>query len=146
MTPIIPDATMVYCWERGVLFVRHSALSPTNQAWNGHIRLMEQHVPRGGAVRTLVKTDGGGPSASQREALNAVTKELDWQMKVAVMTQSVVVRGIITAFAWVGLMKIRAFPMDGHAAALNSLEADPLLQAQAESIFQKLEANLSKAA
>ncbi len=64
---------------------------------------------RGGPQRLpfFVWTDGGGPNSVQRNHFSdALGKTLP---RVAVLTDSRVIRGIITAIQWLGSMDIKGF-------------------------------------
>jgi hypothetical protein len=104
----------------------HSTDAPTDAEWNHWIALLTE---RAGRDRRILVETRSGPTATQRKALASATKDQD--LRFAVLTDSVVVRGIITALAWLGVQH-RAFAMDQHRQAaayleLTSVEFDRVL-------------------
>ena len=88
----------------GVLIAVHTAYGPTDDEWRSYLHLYESHQQ---LVRAnLVVTRGGGPNAKQREAMSKL-KNLR-AFATAVVSDSVVARGIVTAISWIG-KPIRAF-------------------------------------
>ena len=72
--------------------------------------------------RALVESHNSGPNAAQRKAITDAMRDVD--VRVAVMTNSTVVRGIVTALAWLGTRQ-QAFPLHGERAAAKYLELTP---------------------
>ncbi|HEY2734602.1 MAG TPA: hypothetical protein VGI70_11490 [Polyangiales bacterium] len=70
-------------------------------------------------MRCLVETHGGGPNPTQRKQLADIVYKP--QLRSAVMTASLVVRGIITALAWAGL-PMRSFSLGEQEKAGDWLE------------------------
>lgn len=90
---------------------------PTDAEWNHFIELCRL---RGGAeIRALVEWRKAGPNAKQRRALAEATWDVDY--RAAILTDSIVTRGIVTAFSWLGLRQ-RPFELDGFTAAGDYLE------------------------
>lgn len=86
---------------------------PTDEEWTRCIALFRERA--GQDSRFIVETHGGGPDAKQRKVLADAMRNED--TLVAVMTESLVARGILTALAWLGLPQ-RGFALhDLHAAA-----------------------------
>jgi hypothetical protein len=94
-----------------------SGLAPTDAEWDHWITMSIERVGRD--QRVVVESHNSGPNAKQRKALADAMKNED--VRVAVLTESTVVRGIVTALAWLGVPQ-RAFPMNGHSQAANYLE------------------------
>jgi hypothetical protein len=99
--------------------------------------------------RFLVETRGGGPDAKQRKVLAEAMKGED--TRVAVMTDSLLARGILTALAWLGLPQ-RGFAMDDLRAAGPYLElsseelrhaADELPRLRSELAFYEAKQRLT---
>ncbi|HET8935016.1 MAG TPA: hypothetical protein VFN67_16320 [Polyangiales bacterium] len=86
--------------------------APTAEEWARCLRLFRERA--GCESRFLVETRGGGPDAKQRKVLAEVMRDQD--TRVAVMTDSIVARGILTALAWLGLPQ-RGFALNDLRAA-----------------------------
>lgn len=119
-------AMAMWARDRLYLAVLHGA-QPTDEEWERWIALGVQR--NGLDQRVLIEARGGGPSAKQRRAIVAANKA---NVRIAVMTESTLVRGIVTAVAWFGV-SLRAFPLDAHANAANflgltALELDTALE------------------
>jgi hypothetical protein len=74
-------------------------------------------------VRVLVFTEGAGPNAVQRK----LSIEKGWennQSPIAVVTKSMMVRGILTAFSWFN-MNLKAFAWDRAEEAYAFLDLTP---------------------
>jgi hypothetical protein len=86
--------------ELDLALVLHTAAPPGYDEWKALVeeyrRLADTNSGLSG-LRVLVLTDGGGPNAAQRSMVNDVFRG---QPKVAVVTASALIRGIITVFAW----------------------------------------------
>lgn len=98
----------------------HSKRSPSDAEWDeylGHVRDARE-LTRGGisAVNAVVVTDGGAPDAAQRKRLADVVR--GWEPLAAVISESLLVRGVVTALAWLG-MSVRFFPVNEVSAALS---------------------------
>ena len=94
----------------------YGAAPPTDEEWSRCIALFRERA--GKDSRFLVETHGGGPDPKQRKALADLLRNED--TLVAVMTDSVVARGIITALAWFGLPQ-RGFALNDLRAAASYL-------------------------
>jgi hypothetical protein len=90
---------------------------PTDDEWNRWIAL--GGLRAGLDKRVLVEARGGGPSAKQRKEIIATDQAID--VRIAIMTESTFVRGIVTALTWFGI-SLRAFPLHSHELAAKYLE------------------------
>jgi hypothetical protein len=107
----------------------HSEQPPSDEEWAQWIALCRD---RPGALRVLVETHGGGPNAKQRKALNDALGSRD--MRAAILTESLLVRGVVTALAWLGI-PLRAFTFDQVRLAADYLElSDPELTHALETL------------
>src|SRR5690242_20596822 len=89
-----------------LLLAVHSNRPPLTDEWDEYIREHQRLAREGRRVSILVFTEGGAPNSAQRAALKAaVTGDL----KTAIVTGSVAVRGVVTAFNWLGWSSMRAF-------------------------------------
>lgn len=98
--------TMLFRNVGNVLLAVHTASSPDDQEWEAYVQFGKK-LPAT-CRRTLVISKGGGPNAKQRkyandEFLNHVT------LTVAVVNDSAMVRGIVTAMGWFNSL-IKPFP------------------------------------
>src|SRR5690606_6571718 len=69
----------------------------------------------------LIVTEGGGPNAMQRGALDEAVGLENHPAKTAVVTVSMIARGIVTAIGWFS-KGIKAFSTNQLPAALDYLE------------------------
>jgi len=95
----------------------YGTANPTAEEWNEYLDVIKHQ----GIERTmqLILTDGGEPTAPQRQALNEL---LDGRtVPVAVVSGSVRVRGTATALSWFN-RRIRAFPPSALRDAIAYLE------------------------
>jgi hypothetical protein len=96
----------------------HSSVPPTDAEWTRWVSFgLEAHSD---ALRLFVETKGrGGPNAKQRRLLADNLQPLG--MRCAILTGSPIVRGIVTAVAWLNV-DLRAFAVDDHEAAMSFLQ------------------------
>lgn len=82
-----------------VLFL-HDAGAPDDQTWNAAMDEVARQFTAVTAdkIAFLVITDGGAPSTTQRQRLAQVTREA--RHPIAVVNNSALVRGVITAISW----------------------------------------------
>jgi hypothetical protein len=100
------NKTMVYKLVGQVLVTLHTEKSPDDQEWEPYFRFSTTLPPT--CRRMLVISRGGGPNAKQRKYVNeAYTKDV--KMTVAVVNDSTMVRGIVTALGWFN-SHIKPFP------------------------------------
>jgi hypothetical protein len=109
--------SMAICDFDRLLIAVHGAVAPTGVEWANWIELCRRRA--GKELRALVESHGsGGPNAKQRRALADALRGQDNQ--AAILTNSVVERGVITAIAWLGV-HVRAFTLDQHEQAAEHL-------------------------
>ena len=101
--------------NKGSVFVVVGPTTPAESEWN---LLVEAHR-RERHQRTLVVTAGGGPTAAQRKAILDVSGGKG--LPAAILTDSVMVRGIVTALSWF-VPRVRAYPPDDLQGALAHLD------------------------
>lgn len=85
---------------------------PTDAEWERWIAMSVERLGRD--QRVIVESHNNGPNAAQRKAITDAMRNVD--VRVAVMTDSGVVRGIVTALAWLGVQQ-RAFPLHAERQA-----------------------------
>jgi hypothetical protein len=85
------------------LVLLHTAASPEPSEWHGYVREMAATLSVAvKQVQVFVVTDGGGPDAKQRKELADVIQPTRVGALTHVFTTNVFVRGIVTAFRWLG--------------------------------------------
>ena len=100
----------------GILVIAHPGFAPHRDDWEQLCRVIRKSHA---AVRgQLVLTLGGGPDAAQRKRALAELPTDFVPPPVAVVTQSIAVRGIITALNWLLNDTHRSFePRDAEGVA-----------------------------
>lgn len=95
--------------------------SPSDAEWDGYLDFLRAGLFPGARPKTIVLSNGGSPTAAQRRRLNELTAPYAEGAKVAVMTSSPAVRGVVTALAWFSKM-YRSFALGEIDEALRFLE------------------------
>ncbi|MFT3928543.1 MAG: hypothetical protein QM778_38795 [Myxococcales bacterium] len=117
-----------------VMVAVHDAAPPTDDEWARWVALVGE--PSSPELRLLVETTGqGGPNAKQRKLLAEATHGLD--VRCAILSDSLAVRGVITALAWLGLAQ-RAFVPGDHRGAVDYLGLSPKEYAELLECLPKL--------
>ncbi len=80
-----------------ICIVVQNAHAPTVAEWNGYCLHVAETVNLPGST-AVVLTDGGSPNASQRAQANELLGGQD--KPCAVISDSMMVRGVVTAFSW----------------------------------------------
>lgn len=90
-------ATMIWARSGNVLVIVHTEQPPAVEEWKAFLMDIGS-VEDVAACPVLVYSEGGGPNALQRAALNEV---LDGRpARTSIVTPSLVMRGIATAVSW----------------------------------------------
>jgi hypothetical protein len=111
------------------LLLRQGADNPSDDEWDTCLRLLAEALQHHRRVNVLVRTDGGGPSPSQRQKLQALTKKGDvW---VSVVSESVKVRFIVSSVALLQT-RIQSFRVHELSAAFDHLGISPASRAPLE--------------
>jgi hypothetical protein len=102
---------------RLMLAVMHDR-APSDVEWGSWLELAAARI--GKDLRAMIEVHGSiGPDARQRQAMMPLLPQLD--PRTAVLSNSLVVRGVVTAVSWLGIPNA-AFGADQHAAAARYLE------------------------
>lgn len=109
----------------------HGRENPADDEWGPYIEALRDLVTRVGEITVLVVTDGGGPNSVQRAELNERVLA-GRTMLGAVVTESRIARGIVTALSWFN-SGIKAYPPVRLREALRYLGLEE--EAQAEALF-----------
>ncbi|HTU59705.1 MAG TPA: hypothetical protein VMF89_14740 [Polyangiales bacterium] len=109
--------TMVYRFVDGICIMVNTVTAPSDDEWNHHCKELETvHASLRGV---LVFTAGGGPTSKQRERLRAAVPSSI--PPTAIMTDSALVRGIITSINWFVNNPLSAFDHDDLKGALRHI-------------------------
>src|SRR5262245_41085403 len=90
--------TMLFKYIEGVLVAVHTADPPSDEDWREYVEYSRSTLPVS-CNRTLAVTRGGGPDAKQRKMAQEVLANRP-KMRVSIVTDSTLVRGIVTALSW----------------------------------------------
>ena len=129
----------------GCLFlVVHSRDEASDPEWDAYMLDLRQHRQRvGDSFQMMVYALGGQPTASQRARL---TRALDGQaVPLAVLSESIKVRGVVTALSWFNA-RIRFFKPGQFDDAVRFLPAplDPdAVRSAVRSLCQELNVDRS---
>lgn len=134
----VPSRTVSHRIEGDVLYVRHNNRSPADAHWDELIEEVREYLKTRPMLRILVSTKTSGPSARQRAQINQVVREANATVRVAVLSASTVVRGIVTALSWANVIDIRSFQPHDVAGGLAFLGVEAGRQSQALRILEEL--------
>jgi hypothetical protein len=136
-SPSVPaNRTLAHAEAEGLLILTHTADPPTDADWDGWLQALGRYLPRTPAPRLLVVSKGGAPSPKQRRAADAVSAPHYRTMKVAIVSGSTFVRGVVAAFR-VLLPFYRAYAPHEIGIALDYLDLPP---DRARQVVSRLEA------
>ena len=109
--------------EADVLLFLHTEQAPSAASWNEFMAFLAEHGRKKDLrrFRVLVVTDGGGPDNTMRGQLQEFFATTRQSPKIAVVTTSVISRGIVAAVSWFN-PNVKAFPPSDFARALAHLE------------------------
>jgi hypothetical protein len=119
--PPLTKTTLAYAEVEGCLVLAHTTDQPGDAEWAGWLDALARYHQRTPAPRLLVVSRGGAPSPSQRRAADAVSAPYYPNMKVAIISASTFVRGVVAAFRMV-LPFYRAYAPTELGAALDYLD------------------------
>jgi hypothetical protein len=108
----------IWAVDRVCLAVSY-AKAPTDEEWAACLAMMRTRAGRDARVLVDAET---GPNSAQRSALVEATRDMD--VRFAILTDSIIVRGMVTALAWLGVPH-RAFGTDEYLKAVKYLELTP---------------------
>ena len=97
------NTSMVFERAGGTMVVAHGPANPSDAVWDAYVATMAELRSQVG--RALVFTAGGSPNAKQRANLGQHAGKI----RAAILTDSIVARGVVTALSWLGV-SIAAFP------------------------------------
>jgi hypothetical protein len=116
--------TMLFERVWDVLVVLHGAENPSEDEWNAYVRLVhDAQFSTTPMTGVFVTTHGGAPNAIQRRSITEAAGL--GEPVICVCTDSVIARGVVTAFSWIYRTPLRAFRLDEVDRALEALKVDP---------------------
>jgi hypothetical protein len=124
-----------------VLVLAHGVDDPTDDEWFAYVT----EIKRQGAdlLPQVVLTEGGRPNSVQRKMLTDVLAGRG--MKVAVLSKSTLVRGVVTAISWFN-RDIRPFEVHELHEAIAYLGVSITQRAQIDLALTALRGQMAKAA
>jgi hypothetical protein len=130
-------AEMVQSFVGDLMILVHTSRPPSTDEWATYISTISKLDPA--KFQTLVFTDGGAPSSTQRKE---VTEALGGRAsRGAIVSASMLVRGVVTALSWFNPL-IRAFSPDEVADALQYLcvprDEEPRVWAEVQRLREQL--------
>jgi hypothetical protein len=120
-----------------VLVAVYSDKTPTAEDHRRCVEVFRKMDPS--STRALIITDGGAPTPAQRKDFVGILQGREYWM--AVCTDSVLVRGVVTAVGWF-TKKTKAFSKDNLDSAFEYLEITPSLQTRVRDAARALQQEL----
>jgi hypothetical protein len=123
----------------------HTKQPPSDEEWSAYLDFQQRNTDTTKNVNVLVFTDGGAPTPSQRMQLNdaqmgaVVAKKAS--VKVATVTTSMFVRGVVTALSWFHPV-YRAFSPSQMDQALHYLDVPADKTDEVKRLIKVLKAQL----
>jgi hypothetical protein len=106
-----------------LIYIAFYAGDPPEEAWQGYLNVARKHATSLHGL--IVVTRGSTLSPKQRETLRSVYAGS--RVHTAVLTDSILSRGTLTALRWFGI-PIAGFAPDAHRNALRWLEREELFE------------------
>lgn len=131
-----------------IVLCMHNSKSPDDKSWQVYVDACvasaQMHNGDFSKTRQLVLTDGGGPNAGQRKAAVDAVDKLKGakEGRVAVVSSSTFVRGIVTVFNWFNFT-VKAFAPNSIDEALRFLTVTPDEAARLWSAIERLGAPMT---
>ncbi|MCC6555370.1 MAG: hypothetical protein IT372_20610 [Polyangiaceae bacterium] len=122
--------------------VVHSSVTPSDEEWNAFVTTITAVARSDNRVSNLVFTDGGAPTAAQRSKVNALVQ--NQPRLTAVIADSALVRGVVTAFNWFN-PAIKVFSPSQSDQAFRHLNLSPPEVKEVLAIVGKLKTELRAA-
>jgi hypothetical protein len=121
----------------GILVAVYNDKPPTAEDHQRCIEVFRKMDPS--STRALIITDGGSPSPAQRKDFVNILQGREYWM--AVCTDSIMVRGVVTAVGWF-TRKTKAFSKDNVGDAFQYLEIASSSQARLRAEIRTLQQEL----
>lgn len=107
-------ADFSFALYRDVVVMCHPARELSDASWNEWLEWALTHRFRA----VLISTNGGSPNARQRNRYAEVQRKSGNRDKVALLSDSAVIRGVLTAMSWLTGADVMTFAPDRLTAAL----------------------------
>lgn len=130
---MIVQPTMVWGLAGPVHLVVHGTDLPSDDEWHLYLAALEQHAMSLRGVLAFVP-HGTSLTRAQRRALTEQWQHHGTTPRMAIMTSSLVTRGIVSSIGWVLGTNVRAFGITDFQGAADHLhlDADELALVRAE--------------
>jgi hypothetical protein len=130
--------------ENDVILFLHTPRHPSSKEWDDALSLMRRYAVTADfrRLRVFVVSDGGGPDAAQRGALQEFFKSQRHSPKCSVITTSVIGRGIIAAVSWFN-PHVKAFSPRGFTDAIAHIDLPRAVIPRLLREFSEMERELS---
>jgi hypothetical protein len=140
-------ATEVWrCDSSGLLVSLHTRQAPNDDEWKEYLNLAGRLlVEQMGSdkIGGLSLSDGGAPSMKQRNALNLLLQRR--HVGVAIVSDSIVVRGVVTALHWFN-RDISVFAASAMGKAVQRVGVPTARHAELFTILRKMQGRLPRVA
>ena len=123
-----------------VLIGVHTTESPTDEDWDAWIDASRRALDGHGGCRALVVSMGANPNSKQRSKVNELFQ--DRPQRVAVMLDSRLARGAVTALSWFN-PEIKPFNLAQFDEACNHLDIRGEMRARVRTVLAEMRAALS---
>lgn len=137
--------TLTYGKAGGCILLVCGKKPPEDDEWDEYIRFLEMELVPGSHPIGLVFTEGGGPTAPQRQRMNDLISRVVSELKAVVLSTSHFSRGIVTALNWANPEVHHTFHPDDIDIALGFLgvpgESVPSLKEGLSELREKLKSS-----
>lgn len=138
------DAAMLWQFIENMLLVVSGANDPSDREFAAYQKFCEEKWPASSGY-CMVVTGSGSLNAKQRDWVNKLLKSRKIPPRVAIVTDSTIVRGIVTALSWFNA-GTKAFPTANISEALAYLDMPVGARASKVALeIRKLQAALAPA-
>ncbi len=130
----------VYGFTKHGVMVQLQLTPPTDKEWAEMLAAIESRSNTLKSALAVVRGEGG-PSSKQREALARVLKSTRPDLRFALVTDSVLVRGVLTAINWLTNKgnTTAAFPSRDLEAGLDFIQLSPEEKVAVRELLRTLE-------
>jgi hypothetical protein len=135
-------ASVIEAMGKHVLIAVHTSTTPSKDEWERYLRMTAEVIEEShGNYVGLAVTDGGAPNSAQRAALVPLAKKAP-EVRGAAITNSILVRGIMTAMSWLLNPNFKSFTPEELAEALTHLQVHPMALTRVRDEIVKLQKEL----
>lgn len=118
--------------------------TPSDADWSSYISFLKANLVPGASVGCLaVIGSGGAPTPTQRTQLNEVLAPFSGSLRSAVITDSMIHRGVVTALGWFHQSAFKAFEPSREHDALTFLGISPSAASDVRVTLAGLRARLA---